>query len=289
MYFPHKFPDIWEKIKEMFTSKIETLSDLNKIFFQDNSRFLKELEKNYPEDGKEFINIFQNISSLVLDSEKIFPKGEIDSLKMNTTDKIILTRKQVALIFILGFFDIFNLDPKKSNVYQRYDFHSILNANNGSNFSKGRCFFNYLTVIGKWLGENNKLLEEHVTYIRENKEFNIKDFSHIEKLCDIKIIEKGSLFDSDASFCVDFANKYIGGGVLSGGCVQEEILFVVEPEAIVSIFFMEKMEDNDAIRIDNLIQFSNYSGYGRTFKYEESAIKKGEIKKHNIIAIDAGM
>ena len=116
---------------------------------------------------------------------------------------------------------------------------------------------------------------------------NIKDFSHIEKLCDIKIIEKGSLFDSDASFCVDFANKYIGGGVLSGGCVQEEILFVVEPEAIVSIFFMEKMEDNDAIRIDNLIQFSNYSGYGRTFKYEESAIKKGEIKKHNIIAIDA--
>ena len=287
MYFPHKFPDIWEKIKEMFTSKIETISDLNKIFFQDNSRFLKELEKNYPEDGKEFINIFQNISSLVLDSEKIFPKGEIDSLKMNTTDKIILTRKQVALIFILGFFDIFNLDPKKTNVYQRYDFHSILNANNGSNFSKGRCFFNYLTVIGKWLGENNKLLEENVTYIRENKEFNIKDFSHLEKLCDIEIIEKGSLFDSDASFCVDFANKYIGGGVLSGGCVQEEILFVVEPEAIVSIFFMEKMEDNDAIRIDNLIQFSNYSGYGRSFKYEESAIKKGEIKKHNIIAIDA--
>lgn len=45
MYFPHKFPDIWEKIKEMFTSKIETISDLNKIFFQDNSRFLKELEK----------------------------------------------------------------------------------------------------------------------------------------------------------------------------------------------------------------------------------------------------
>ena len=133
--------------------------------------------------------------------------------------------------------------------------------------------------MGKWLGENNKLLEENVTYIRENKEFNIKDFSHLEKLCDIEIIEKGSLFDSDASFCVDFANKYIGGGVLSGGCVQEEILFVVEPEAIVSIFFMEKMEDNDAIRIDNLIQFSNYSGYGRSFKYEESAIKKGRNVK----------
>ena len=95
------------------------------------------------------------------------------------------------------------------------------------------------------------------------------------------------MFDTKASFCVDFANKYIGGGTLSGGCVQEEILFAVEPEAIVSIFFMEKMENNDAIRIDNLIQYSKYSGYAASFKYEESEINDKELIKHNIIAIDA--
>jgi poly(ADP-ribose) glycohydrolase len=33
---------------------------------------------------------------------------------------------------------------------------------------------------------------------------------------------------------VDFANKEIGGGVLGNGAVQEEILFLLFPEAIVS-------------------------------------------------------
>ena len=144
-----------------------------------------------------------------------------------------------------------------------------------------------MTVIGNWLEEDNPKLNEMVTYIRENIKINQQNFDIIKKLCDVEIIPQGSMFDTKASFCVDFANKYIGGGTLSGGCVQEEILFAVEPEAIVSIFFMEKMENNDAIRIDNLIQYSKYSGYAASFKYEESEINDKELIKHNIIAIDA--
>lgn len=33
---------------------------------------------------------------------------------------------------------------------------------------------------------------------------------------------------------VDFANAYVGGGVLGHGCVQEEIRFLICPELIVS-------------------------------------------------------
>ena len=99
------------------------------------------------------------------------------------------------------------------------------------------------------------------------------------------------MFDGDASFCVDFANKFIGGGALEGGCVQEEILFATHPEAVISMFFMEVMSDNDAIRIDNLIKFSDYEGYAHTFKFVKSSINKDTnletIKKINIIAIDA--
>ena len=51
---------------------------------------------------------------------------------------------------------------------------------------------------------------------------------------------------------------------------------------------MQRMDDNNAIRIDNLIQYSNYSGYWRSFKFEDDATKDiTKIKKHNIIAIDA--
>ena len=285
-YFPHKFKDIWERTKYIFNKEIKTISDINETFYEGKSKLFKEIEQSYPEEGLEFIKVYPNIRSLVLDSDKLF-KDEIIILESNTTNKIILTRKQVALIFIFGFFDIFLLGIEKMRVNNRYIFCEILNSDKGVNLSKGRSFLNYLTVIGKWLEEKNLILEEKVYFIREKKNFDVKNFYNIKTLCDLEIIEEGSLFDSEASFCVDFANKFIGGGVLRRGCVQEEILFAVEPEAIVSMFLMEKMEAKDAIRIDNLIKYSNYSGYSRTFKYEGNALKDGKIIRHNIIAIDA--
>ena len=48
---------------------------------------------------------------------------------------------------------------------------------------------------------------------------------------------------------VDFANKYIGGGVLGEGCVQEEIRFVICPELLVSLLFTDVLDDKEAIVI----------------------------------------
>jgi hypothetical protein len=61
-------------------------------------------------------------------------------------------------------------------------------------------------------------------------------------LCHI-VVSRGSLEPriEDGHVVVDFANKMIGGGVLSGGCVQEEIMFSKRPEAIVSCLLCEIM------------------------------------------------
>lgn len=48
-------------------------------------------------------------------------------------------------------------------------------------------------------------------------------------------------------FQVDFANKYIGGGALGRGLVQEEIRFMVCPEMIVSRLFTEVLEKNECL------------------------------------------
>ena len=48
---------------------------------------------------------------------------------------------------------------------------------------------------------------------------------------------------------VDFANMYIGGGVLGRGCVQEEIRFVICPELLLSLLFTEVLTDNEAVVI----------------------------------------
>ena len=48
-------------------------------------------------------------------------------------------------------------------------------------------------------------------------------------------------------FQVDFANRFIGGGVLGHGCVQEEIRFLICPELIVSRLFTEALDANECV------------------------------------------
>jgi poly(ADP-ribose) glycohydrolase len=65
----------------------------------------------------------------------------------------------------------------------------------------------------------------------------------------------------------DFANEFIGGGVLGHGCVQEEIMFATCPEAMVSMALMARMETDEAIVIFGAEQFSSGSGYGGGFRF----------------------
>ena len=93
-------------------------------------------------------------------------------------------------------------------------------------------------------------------------------------------------------FKLDFANKFIGGGVLGSGCVQEEIRFIICPELIVSLLFSEKMEPNECLIIKGAEQYSSYSGYGDNFKFKSDYQDKTLFDNWNrkdveILAIDA--
>lgn len=46
---------------------------------------------------------------------------------------------------------------------------------------------------------------------------------------------------------MDFASSWLGGGVLDSGLLQEEILFLMSPELIVSRLFTEKLQDNECV------------------------------------------
>ena len=68
----------------------------------------------------------------------------------------------------------------------------------------------------------------------------------------------------------DFANEYIGGGVLGRGAVQEEILFVTHPEALVSLCLCDQMERDEAILISGIKRSCDSNGYASTFRWERS-------------------
>ncbi|XP_077506255.1 poly(ADP-ribose) glycohydrolase-like isoform X2 [Amblyomma americanum] len=67
---------------------------------------------------------------------------------------------------------------------------------------------------------------------------------------------------------VDFANKFVGGGVLGGGCVQEEIRFMMCPELIVSRLFTEVLGSREVLVITGAEQFNSTSGYADKFLWK---------------------
>ena len=285
-FLPNSDENKLQIIFSKFDSPINNISDIKKVFFNNKCFFFTKIEQKYQKEGEDFIKIFAHLKKLVFDINNLFPKKGIDTLKTCDNKFIELNRKQVALIFLLSFFDL--IDVKSTDNKNYFIVSNILFTKYENTFQFGRCFLNYLTVIGRWLAENNPILEEKIVFGRKNE----KSKDYLEKsdveLCKLKLIDtKESLFNGDASYGIDFANKYIGGGALNGGCVQEEILFAIEPEAIVSLFFMEVMDDNDAIAIFNTIQYSKYDGYGWDFIYTGCAIDDKNIKKNRIIAIDA--
>ena len=285
-FLPNSDENKLKIIFSKFDSPINNISDIKKVFFNNKCFFFTKIEQKYQKEGEDFIKIFAHLKKLVFDINNLFPKKGIETLKTCDNKYIELNRKQVALIFLLSFFDL--IDIKSTDNKNYFIVSNILFTKYENTFQFGRCFLNYLTVIGRWLAENNPILEEKIVFGRKNE----KSKDYLEKsdveLCKLKLIDtKESLFNGDASYGIDFANQYIGGGTLNGGCVQEEILFAIEPEAIVSLFFMEVMDDNDAIAIFNTIQYSKYDGYGWDFIYTGCAIDDKNIKKNRIIAIDA--
>ncbi len=78
---------------------------------------------------------------------------------------------------------------------------------------------------------------------------------------------KGGIEDAHGCLQVDFANRFLGGGVLRTGAVQEEIRFSVCPELLVGLLLCAAMRDDEALRLRGAERFAAVEGYARTLRY----------------------
>lgn len=155
---------------------------------------------------------------------------------------------------------------------------------------KLKCFINYFRRITMSEDFTNGCL----SFERKQADINFDELPN----CALKV----SPFDLNTNGCmfmdgldlsqVDFAHKFIGGGVLNNGCVQEEILFVICPELVVSKLFCSGMLDNESLVITGAEQFNTYSGYSDSFTWKENWVDVLPRDKYQrlcrqIIAIDA--
>ncbi|KAG2462833.1 MYOF protein, partial [Polypterus senegalus] len=109
----------------------------------------------------------------------------------------------------------------------------------------------------------------------------------------LHITSEGTIEDQGYGMLqVDFANRFVGGGVTGSGLVQEEIRFIINPELIVSRLFTEALEQNECLIITGVERFSNYKGYAESYKwsgsYNDDTLRDNWQRRcTEIVAIDA--
>ena len=71
-----------------------------------------------------------------------------------------------------------------------------------------------------------------------------------QNLACLHLSTEGKIETEGAGFLqADFANEYIGGGVLRSGLVQEEIRFTICPELIATMLFSERLSASESIGV----------------------------------------
>ncbi|RWS08243.1 poly(ADP-ribose) glycohydrolase-like isoform X3 [Dinothrombium tinctorium] len=293
----------WELITtHLLADRLLTLDDFvtaikayNPVMIDDDFAVLRCLiEECYDFDDRRdfFDNLLPKLTQLALKLPQLVTQP-IPILRQKENKTLFFSQEQVSCLLANAFFCTY---PKRSlpqyKKLPEINFRSLFS--NGTDkmrvkVEKLKCILNYFkrvteeTPIGVVSFERRSLSEQEIPSWSTSK----KSLRNLQVFSDGLIENQGK-----GMLQVDFANKFVGGGVLSSGCVQEEIRFIINPELIISRLFTESLLDNEVLIVCGTEQFSQYIGYADTFRYKGDFIDTTSIDEFNrrntqIVAIDA--
>uniref|UniRef100_A0A3Q0S3X3 poly(ADP-ribose) glycohydrolase n=1 Tax=Amphilophus citrinellus TaxID=61819 RepID=A0A3Q0S3X3_AMPCI len=220
----------------------------------------------------------------------------IPLLRKGRSATITLSQYQISCLLANAFFCTFpHRNTSRPNAeysgYPSINFNSLFEKWSERKREKLRAIMHYFKVVT----DEHTQPEGLVTFERRclSNTDTPKWKSCKETLSKLHVTSEGQIeADGKGMLQVDFASSWIGGGVLGSGLLQEEILFLMNPELIVARLFTEKLEDNECLIITGSQQFSSYSGFGDTFEwagpYQDSFERDEWARlKRQILAIDA--
>ncbi|BFZ02721.1 hypothetical protein BsWGS_05759 [Bradybaena similaris] len=253
--------------------------------------YFKTLTK---EEYNRFFNVtLPGIQALALQLPYLF-KEPLLILKKQTNQEVTLSQHQVACLLANAFFNTFpkrfyNRDegkplqmPDSLNFIKLYSFNK-----SERKVEKLKCIVNYFERV------TTNMPDGFITYKRVYRKPEC--WMTLEsKLTKLHVSTEGTIEDERGFLQADFANKFVGGGVLNTGLVQEEIRFVLCPEMMVSCLITEMLTDDEVLVMIGCERFSSYSGYSDTFKFAGNFVDKTERdergrKYTEVVAMDASV
>jgi hypothetical protein len=221
--------------------------------------------------------------SVAMEMPSLFDGVEVPLLVQYSPIKVTLSRRQCACLLAHSVFGSITA-AARSVGRERWAFRAaqlfFLEAT-----PSALCVLNYFKKLGQDGYASGTVTFERCHFARRTPPWDWS--ASTLPLCPMLLMEHGSIEESPAHIHVDFANKFIGGGALENDAAQEEILFALKPELIVSMALCSYLQNEEAICIRGALQYSRHSGYGTTFRFEGDCAHGRDGPPPTVVAIDA--
>lgn len=172
----------------------------------------------------------------------------IPLLKQKMNHSITMSQEQIASLLANAFFCTFpRRNAKMKSEYSSYpdiNFNRLFEGRSSRKPEKLKTLFCYFRRV------TEKKPTGLVTFTRQSLE-DFPEWERCEKpLTRLHVTYEGTIEGNGQGMLqVDFANRFVGGGVTGAGLVQEEIRFLINPELIVSRLFTEVLDHNECLII----------------------------------------
>lgn len=297
----------WAYVQEVLTSPLEVLSDLDTMLTKFRSvdpdreqqqvcTFFKNIPGSAEAGEFDFNTFFAKgvplLLEVALDMPKLFEGTQVPIFKMRSSwtaartlgkKSFSLSRRQCACLLAHSFLG--SLQRPKD--VQRNDFRfTVVDLFMGTAVSPNSAtiFLNYFTMLGKNGIPDGLLTFERMGFKKGQApwqwEQNEKPLCHVQ--CRVGAIE-----DSVADVHVEYANAFVGGGVMTGDAAMEEVLFLVKPELMVAMALENRMVDEEVICISGALQYSLTTGYGTSLEFAGDYDNRRVGHPPKVCAIDA--
>ncbi|KAK3760693.1 hypothetical protein RRG08_010666 [Elysia crispata] len=292
----------WKMIEDVLSEQITSVFELEEAVLSYNQHYTHRWDFNclrqfFCQDLKRkdefFTHTLPFIQKLALSLPSLVTQP-LPFLKQGHESKLTISQQQAACLLANAFFCTF---PKR-NARMKY---AILPDINFSNLYRGgpddsmrkieklKCIVNYFNRIHKKMPTGIITFTRHVLH----QDLVPKWDESTVKLTDLYVSSEGNIEDDGAGMLqADFANKYVGGGVLGRGLVQEEIRFAICPEMILSRLFTPVLQDHEVLIMTGCERFNDYKGYSDTFQFtgdyvDETPRDTWGRKNTEVVAMDA--
>ncbi|XP_068161884.1 poly(ADP-ribose) glycohydrolase-like [Antennarius striatus] len=268
----------WELIKETLSKKLTSVSELKNAIWKYNASNAKKWDftalnlyctKVLEPDAAQhlFDSLLPDVVQLALRASELCTKP-IPLLKGGAGHSITASQEQVACLLANAFFCTFPRRNSRRTEYGNYPDINLFRLFEGSSTRKVEklktlmCYFKQVTE------EKPTGL---ITFTRKVLDEPVNWKSSQTRLTKLHITCEGTIEDGGYGMLqVDFANRFVGGGVTSAGLVQEEIRFMINTELLVSRLFTEALNHNECLIVTGTQRYSDYTGYAETYKWNGS-------------------